>query len=333
MQGQYGYEQPQPGMPPNLQGIGPARYPQGGPMPQPAQPPQEQQGTQPHVEDELDKRVKPPQVRIPTRSEIMGRYSKIGLIRIFAFIFLFANVALNIFISIMSTRALPPAGTEAFMMFIMVVVFSVTGLVLGIMALLNILGKSFGVIFTMASAVLILAGAGFGNIGVLLNPAGRAEFWLSLVFALTFFMYLEYSHGLNRYLEIGEMAIMRNLKDFDLNAVVSRYIGFGFVVALITLVISAVIMVSYVIIAAVAPPQFSESMELNSVYGIAMGEAVIFTFIGIALAIFFSLRSKKQYLKAEAMIGPGQTVAAGPRVDMYGQDASKATVAPMQKNA
>ncbi|MEM2900777.1 MAG: hypothetical protein QXT63_08295, partial [Thermoplasmata archaeon] len=213
------------------------------------------------------------------------------------------------------------------------VVFSVIGLVLGIMSLLNILGKNFSNIFTLASAIMLLAGAGSINIGVILNPASRGEFWLSVVFAFTFFMYLEYIHGLNRYLEIGEMAIMRNLKDFDLNAVISRYISFGFVIALITMGLTALIMVSYVFFAAVTPAQFAESMELNSVYGVAMAEAVIFTFLGIALAIYFSLKPKKQYQKSELMLGTPTTQPTGPRVDMYGQDAASATSAPMKKNA
>jgi hypothetical protein len=50
----------------------------------------------------------------------------------------------------------------------------------------------------------------------------------SLAFAVTWFLAVEYLHALTRFVEVGEMAIKRRLTNFNLSGVVKHFLGWGF---------------------------------------------------------------------------------------------------------
>jgi hypothetical protein len=51
---------------------------------------------------------------------------------------------------------------------------------------------------------------------------------LSLAFAASWFLAVEYLHALTRFVEVGEMAIKRRLTNFNLSGVVKHFLGWGF---------------------------------------------------------------------------------------------------------
>jgi hypothetical protein len=62
---------------------------------------------------------------------------------------------------------------------------------------------------------------------------------LSLAFAVSWFLAVEYLHALTRFVEVGEMAIKRRLSNFNLSGVVKHFLGWGFlmlgIIILVTL--------------------------------------------------------------------------------------------------
>jgi hypothetical protein len=65
------------------------------------------------------------------------------------------------------------------------------------------------------------------------------EILLGLAFAVTWFLAVEYLHALMRFVEVGEMAIKRRLTNFNLSGVVKHFLGWGFlmlgIIILVTL--------------------------------------------------------------------------------------------------
>jgi hypothetical protein len=104
--------------------------------------------------------------------------------------------------------------------------------------ILGVVGMVFGIIgffvrslrkwmIYLAPAVLIAAVA----VRPLTSAVGSLDTMdiiLSLAFAVSWFLALEYLHALSRFVEVGEMAIKRRLTNFNLSGVVKHFLGWGF---------------------------------------------------------------------------------------------------------
>jgi len=104
--------------------------------------------------------------------------------------------------------------------------------------ILGVVGLVFGIIgffvrslrkwmIYLAPALLIAAVAArplTSSVGSL----DTMEIILGLAFAVSWFLAVEYLHALTRFVEVGEMAIKRRLSNFNLSGVVKHFLGWGF---------------------------------------------------------------------------------------------------------
>jgi hypothetical protein len=221
----------------------------------------------------------------------------------------------------------------------------------------------------LAPGVLIAAVA----VRPLTSAIGSLDFVdiaFGLVFAICWFLGVEYLHALTRFIEVGEMAIKRRLTNFNLSGVVKHFLGYGFlmlgIVILVTLGVIGIVPLmasarntmlvlggvltglgivgqlylwktndiltgflfglgSYspgIVIVVLAiylvndTNLFANSAELNSVYGIAIAAAVLFTLLGMLLTVWHTFAEgistvvKVEYSreKLQEMLASGQVL-------------------------
>ena len=104
--------------------------------------------------------------------------------------------------------------------------------------ILGVVGMLFGIIglfvrslrkwmIYLAPALLIAAVAA-RPLTSTVGSLDTMEIILSLAFAVSWFLAVEYLHALTRFVEVGEMAIKRRLSNFNLSGVVKHFLGWGF---------------------------------------------------------------------------------------------------------
>jgi hypothetical protein len=191
------------------------------------------------------------------------------------------------------------------------------GIVCGFLAIINQKNRKLNNITTIGSVALIIAGAttrpamlAMGKLSL-----GSADFILALLFAVFFLLFLEYTHGVRRFWEIGEMAIEKNLREFDFGHVLRQYIVMGFVwlVAIVLITVAVVLLqlglVSYL------PEQLGRSAEMNSVYGLAVAEGLVFVILAVILIIVMGLT--RGDFKSAAPVKMAPTGPAIPGAQVY----------------
>jgi hypothetical protein len=246
---------------------------------------------------------------------VAAHYREIGTIRILAMIFMFITASLSILSSFISTggmTALSGAGIG----------LTVFGIVLGFLAIINQKNRRLNNLTTIGSVALLLA-------GVTTRPAmlamgklnlGSADFILSLLFAVFFLLFLEYTHGVRRFWEIGEMAIEKNLKEFDFGHVLRQYIVMGFVWLVVIVIITMLVVALQLGLVSYLPAQLGKSAEMNSVYGLAVAEGLVFVILAVILIIVMGLtRGEFTSRKAEVRAAPTGPAMPGAQVYMPGQ--------------
>jgi hypothetical protein len=113
---------------------------------------------------------------------------------------------------------------------------------------------------------------------------------LAIVFGVFYILYIEYLHAVLRFSGIGKMAIERNLKDFDFGHVIRHYMGYGGGILGVIIGLSLIVvfirqgLLKFMV---EGSPQFAHSVEMNSVYGLAISSAIFFTILGIVLSFIF----------------------------------------------
>ncbi len=104
--------------------------------------------------------------------------------------------------------------------------------------ILGVVGMVFGIIgffvrslrkwmIYLAPALLIAAVAA-RPLTSAVGSLDTMDIILSLAFAVSWFLAVEYLHALTRFVEVGEMAIKRRLTNFNLSGVVKHFLGWGF---------------------------------------------------------------------------------------------------------
>jgi hypothetical protein len=115
--------------------------------------------------------------------------------------------------------------------------------------ILGVVGMVFGIIgffvrslrkwmIYLAPALLIAAVAA-RPLTSTVGSLDMMDIILGLAFAVSWFLAVEYLHALTRFVEVGEMAIKRRLTNFNLSGVVKHFLGWGFlmlgIIILVTL--------------------------------------------------------------------------------------------------
>ncbi|HJL64615.1 MAG TPA: hypothetical protein QGF70_03410 [Candidatus Thalassarchaeaceae archaeon] len=123
---------------------------------------------------------------------------------------------------------------------------------------------------------------------------------LLILYALFLVMYFELTSGIIRFsmldtsIRTGEVYVMGEGKIISqYNRAIGITPAIAGLVALITLLINLIIPAIVGIFDDVAANRLSESVELTSVYGVALGTAMVFTVVAAAFAINLPLRIQK----------------------------------------
>jgi len=255
---------------PMAQGVAP-------PEPVPTQPEYDEYGMQKQTE------VVPTFLMDPAK-----RFTVLGMIKVMAVMFIVITGVLNIVIMFMLT------GGGSGNLYIGIA-FTSMAIVFGALAVFFPMGKKLGgveitAMFGIIAPIMMILGSGVGAMLLKVGDIQITDLFVALLFGLFLLLSIEYMSAVSRFYGIGKMAIERNLMNFDFNQVMRNYISFGFGMMVVILVISLVIVFSRSILKMAMPVQFAVSVEMNSVYGLAISSAMIFTIIGIALTFMFGGR-------------------------------------------
>jgi hypothetical protein len=156
------------------------------------------------------------------------------------------------------------------------------------------------IIMMLMSPLFILIGAAVKPSIMAIGTVDMLDLILAIVFGVFFILFVEYLHAVWRFTAIGRMALERNLKDFDFGHVIRHYMSFGGGVLGIIVVLSLVIVFlrNGFLAAMASTPQLTHSIEMNSVYGLAISSAIIFTILGIVLSFWFGSRDYAASIRA-----------------------------------
>lgn len=238
------------------------------------------------------------------------KYREIGTIRLMAMIFMIITAAL----SILSTPIIIAASTdsEGFLLSVVGILLTIVAVVFGFIAIINQKNRRLNDLSMVLSLSLMIAGVAARPAVLSLGKIdfGGTDFILSFLFAVFFLFYLEYMHGVRRFWEIGQMAIEKNLRDFDFGHVLRQYMVMGFVWFIVAIVVMFVIVVAQLLMQLNLPPQLGKSAEMNSVYGLAVAEGMVFVIIGLVLTFILGRKDYAQSLRAgTTRTAPGKEAA------------------------
>ncbi len=136
----------------------------------------------------------------------------------------------------------------------------------------------------MVAPILIVAAAAAGSPGVSLDTIPPLELALAFIFGLSLLLAIEHLHAVMRFVQLGAYVTRQRLTTFRLSSVVDHFQIYGIgLVALIALVTSIVIVGVPWVFAQGSMASLGRSVELNSVFGMALAAAVVFTLSAIIL--------------------------------------------------
>lgn len=224
------------------------------------------------------------------------RFTVLGIIKVMAVMFIVITGVLNIVIMFMLT------GSGSGNLYVGIA-FTAMAIVFGALAVFLPMGKKVGGIeittmFAIIAPVMMILGSGVGAMLLKVGDIQITDLFVALLFGLFLLLSIEYMSAVSRFYGIGKMAIERNLLNFDFNQVMRNYISSGFAMMVVILIISLVIVFARSILKLAMPVQFAVSVEMNSVYGLAISSAMIFTIIGIALTFMFGGRALAQDVRS-----------------------------------
>ncbi len=226
---------------------------------------------------------------------VAEKYREIGTIRILAFIFMFIAAAMSILTSFVASGEFSAASGAGAGLTVVAIVF-------GFIAIINQRNRRLNNIATILAVSLMVAGAAARPVMLSIGETAisEAEVIMSLLFAIFFLLFVEYTHGVRRFWEIGEMAIEKNLKDFDFGHVLRQYMVRGMLWLGVIAGITVAVIGLQMGLQASLPPQIGKSAEMNSVYGLAIAEGILFVGAAVVLSLFLGRREYAQSLRAVA---------------------------------
>ncbi|NOQ54976.1 MAG: hypothetical protein GQ558_10290 [Thermoplasmata archaeon] len=136
----------------------------------------------------------------------------------------------------------------------------------------------------MAAPIIIVAAAAAGSPGVSLDSIPPLELALAFIFGLSLLLAIEHLHAVMRFVELGAYVTRQRLTAFRISNVVDHFQIYGVaLVTLITLVTAIVVVGVPWVFAQGSDASLGRSVELNSVFGMALAAAVVFSLSAIIL--------------------------------------------------
>lgn len=146
----------------------------------------------------------------------------------------------------------------------------------------------------MVGPVLLIAAAAAGTLGATLDTIPVPELVLAFVFGASWLLAIEHMHAVGRFVELGAYVTRQRLTTFSLRGVVNHFQVYGIGLVGIITVVTAVIVVGVPwVFAKGTSGTFARSVELASVFGVALAAAVVFTLSAIILVFVRSVMPQR----------------------------------------
>lgn len=174
---------------------------------------------------------------------------------------------------------------------IIAISLAVAGIVVGVAGLYAPTLRGPG---TMVGPTLLIAAAATGTLGAALDDIPLAELLLAFVFGASWLLAVEHMHAVTRFVELGAYVTRQRLTTFSLGGVVNHFQVYGIGLIGIIAVVTAVVVIGVPwVFAAGSSGTFARSVELNSVFGIALAAAVVFTLSALILVFIRSVMPQR----------------------------------------
>jgi len=243
---------------------------------------------------------------------VAAKYREIGTIRLMAMIFMLITAALSILSAPIISAS--ETGAEAVLLSFVGIGLTIVAVVFGFIAIINQKNRRLNDISTIAAVSFMIAGVAARPAILSLGHMSldSTDFILAILFAIFFLFFLEYTHGVRRFWEIGHMAIEKDLKDFDFGHVLRQYIVMGFVWFVVAILLTLGIVGVQLALQTYLPAQLGQSAEMMSVYGLAVAEGIVFVILGLILSFILGRKDYAQSFRAGAasMRAPPKTETA-----------------------
>jgi hypothetical protein len=143
---------------------------------------------------------------------------------------------------------------------------------------------------TFTAPLILIGAAAVGALGASLDSIPPLELFMAFVFATSWLLATEHLHAVNRFVELGAYITRQRLTTFSLLGVVNHFQIYGMVlVTLISAVVAVVVVGVPWVLSKGSSATFARSVELNSIFGIALAAAVVFTLSALILVFVRSV--------------------------------------------
>ena len=142
----------------------------------------------------------------------------------------------------------------------------------------------------LVAPVLLIAAAAAGTLGASLDTIPPLELVLAFVFAASWLLAVEHLHAVGRFVELGAYVTRQRLTKFSLGGVIDHFQIYGVGLVAIILAAAAIVIIGVPwVFSKGSSGTFARSVELNSVFGIALAAAVVFTLSALILVFVRSV--------------------------------------------
>jgi hypothetical protein len=143
---------------------------------------------------------------------------------------------------------------------------------------------------TVMAPILLVAAAAASTLGASLDTIPPLELVLAFAFGASWILAVEHMHAVGRFVELGAYVTRQNLTSFSLGNVVRHFQVYGVGLVAMIAVVTAVVVVGVPwVFSKGASGTFARSVELASVFGIALAAAVVFTLSALILVFVRSV--------------------------------------------
>jgi hypothetical protein len=142
----------------------------------------------------------------------------------------------------------------------------------------------------LVAPLMLVGAAATGSLGASLETIPPLELVLAFAFAATWLLAVEHLHALGRFVELGAYVTRQRLTSFRLGGVVNHFQVYGMGLVVIISAVAAVVVVGVPwVFSKGSSGVFARSVELNSVFGVALATAVVFTLSALILVFVRSV--------------------------------------------
>ena len=164
---------------------------------------------------------------------------------------------------------------------------SVAGIAMGIAGLMAPSLRNPAIIL---APLILVAAAATSTPGASLDTIPPIELILAFAFGASWILAIEHLHAVGRFVELGAYVTRQRLSSFSLGSVVKHFQVYGIgLIAIITVVTGVVVVGIPWVFSKGSSGTFARSVELNSVFGIALAATVLFTLSALILVFVRSV--------------------------------------------